>query len=75
MTDTLKSLRITKGLTQKSLAEKLGVSPVTVFQWERGIYHPTPSIVPKLADVLGITPNHLFLVLNTNKPYKSKDKI
>lgn len=42
MTDTLKSLRITQGLTQKALAEKIGVNPITVFQWEHGKYHPTP---------------------------------
>lgn len=64
MTDTLRSLRITQGLTQKALAEKIGVSPITVFQWEHGKYHPTPSIVPKLAEALKVTPKQLFFTIN-----------
>ena len=67
MTDTLKSLRVTKGLTQKALAKELQVSPITVFQWEHGKYQPTPAIIPELARVLEVTPRHLFFVLNTNK--------
>ena len=64
MTDTLKSLRVSKGYTQKSLAEKLGVSPITVFQWEHGKYKPTPTIMPKLARELGISAKQLFFTVN-----------
>lgn len=64
MTDTLKSLRVSSGFTQKALANKVGVSPITVFQWEHGKYKPTPSVMPKLAEVLGVTPKHLFFIIN-----------
>lgn len=64
MTETLKSLRVSNGFTQKSLAEKLGVSPITVFQWEHGKYKPTPSMMPKLAKALGISSMDLFFTIN-----------
>lgn len=64
MTDTLKSLRVSLGYTQKDLADKLGVNTVTVSQWERKKFKPTPSIVPKLAKTLGISPKELFFIVN-----------
>lgn len=72
MTDTLKSLRVSNGYTQKALADKLQVSPITVFQWEHGRYQPTPSTIPALAKALGVTPKYLFFVLNTNKHDKEE---
>lgn len=64
MTDTLKSLRVSNGYTQKALANKVGVSTITVFQWEHGKYKPTPSIMPKLADALGVSAKDLFFTIN-----------
>lgn len=64
MTDTLKSMRVSMGFTQKALAEKVGVSPITVFQWEHGKYKPTPSVMPKLAETLGVSPRRLFFIIN-----------
>lgn len=64
MTTTLKSLRYAQGLTQKALADKIGVSPVTVFQWEHGKYKPTARIMPTLANALGISPEELFFAIN-----------
>ncbi len=67
MTETLKSLRIAQGLTQENLADKLGVSPLTVFLWEHGKRYPRPGNVPRLAKVLHVAPEDLILLLNTNK--------
>lgn len=68
MTDTLKSLRVSKGLTQTELAKKVGVSsPAVVSQWEVGRYNPTPTLIPKVAEALGVTPKYLFFILNNRK--------
>ncbi len=43
------------GLTQKELAERLGVQRTTVARWERGENHPRPWLRPKLARALGVS--------------------
>ncbi len=48
-----------KGLTQKELGEKTGVSSSAVSQWESG-GTPDISLLPALSDVLGVTVDALF---------------
>jgi len=48
-------LRKAKGLTQKQVAEKLGVVPKTVSKWETGHGFPDVSTVSALADILGVS--------------------
>ncbi len=48
-------LRKSKGLTQKEIAEKIGVLPKTVSKWETGHGFPDVSLVTKLAEILGAT--------------------
>ena len=48
------------GLTQKQLAEKLGMSDKSVSKWERGICLPDVSIYSKLCRILGISLNEFF---------------
>ena len=52
--------RKAKGLKQKELAEKLGVSDKTVSRWENGNYMPDLSILKPLSEVLGISLNELL---------------
>ena len=54
-------LRNKKGLTQKELGERLGVSNKAVSKWENGAALPRVSLIPKLADELGCTQEELFL--------------
>ncbi|MBP5175331.1 MAG: helix-turn-helix domain-containing protein, partial [Treponema sp.] len=52
-----------KGMTQRQLAEKLGVSEVTVSRWMTdGANGRNPSVqtLQKIADVLETTPNYLM---------------
>ncbi len=52
-----------KGMTQRQLAEKLGVSEVTVSRWMTdGANGRNPSVqtLQKIADVLQTTPDHLL---------------
>ncbi len=48
-----------KGLTQKELGEKIGVSSSAVSQWESG-GTPDISLLPALSDILGVTVDALF---------------
>ena len=58
--ETLKRLRAAHELTQKQVAEKLGVATVTVSGWEIGKRVPEPQMLPKIAAVFGITVDNLL---------------
>ena len=47
-------------LTQKQLAEKIGVSDRTISKWERGVGFPDVSLIEPLADALELTLPELF---------------
>lgn len=49
-----------KGITQKELAETLGVTNRAVSKWETGVGLPDISALPDLAAVLGITVDELL---------------
>ncbi|WP_022763068.1 helix-turn-helix domain-containing protein [Butyrivibrio sp. AD3002] len=53
-------LRKEKGLTQKQLADEIGVSDKTVSKWENGRGMPDTSIMPDLCRVLEININELL---------------
>ena len=48
------------GLTQDQLAEKLGITAQAVSKWENDLSCPDISILPKLADIFGITTDELL---------------
>ncbi len=51
----LYNLRKAKNMTQKEVADKLGVLPKTVSKWETGHGFPDVSTISALADVLGVS--------------------
>lgn len=53
-------LRKQQGLTQAQLGELLGVTNKTISRWENGNYMPEISIIPDLADKLGVSVNELM---------------
>ncbi len=53
--------RRNKKLTQKDLAEKLGVTDKSVSKWENGNCLPNVSLYMELCEILGITLNEFFL--------------
>ena len=53
-------LRKAKGMTQKQVAEKLGVMPKTISKWETGHGFPDVSTISMLADVLGVSERTLL---------------
>lgn len=50
----LRTLRREKGLTQRALAEQLGVSDRTISKWETGRGAPDISLLSAVSDALGI---------------------
>ena len=48
------------GYTQKELADLIGVSSQAVSKWEQKITCPDIMLLPKIADVFGITIDELF---------------
>ena len=53
-------LRKEKGLKQDTLAEALGVSPQAVSKWENDQTCPDISLLPKLAELLGVSVDELL---------------
>ncbi len=52
---TIRELRQARGWTQLELANAIGVTPVTVFNWERGKYEPKASQIRALARVFEVS--------------------
>ncbi|MBE6647508.1 MAG: helix-turn-helix transcriptional regulator [Ruminococcaceae bacterium] len=54
------SARHTLGLTQKDLADRVGVTAQAVSKWERGSSCPDIAILDEIADSLGVSVSELL---------------
>lgn len=55
----LKKYRISKNLTQKQFAEKIGITQTTYSFIESGSHKPSFKIINKLAEILELTPEQI----------------
>ncbi len=53
-------LRKARGLTQKELAQRLGITDKAVSKWERGLSCPDITLLVPLAQILGVTTGELL---------------
>lgn len=53
--DNIKKARLDAGLTQKEVAEKLGVAQAQYARWENGGRNPKDETVEKLSEIFGVT--------------------
>ncbi len=60
LTEKIRTLRETAGMTQAELAEMVGVSEKVVSKWECGETKPSAEVLPALADAFGCTIDALF---------------
>ena len=58
--NTVYNLRLSKHLSQKDLGNMLGVSDKAVSRWENGSSQPRATLLPKLADALGVSLDKLL---------------
>ncbi|MBQ8426295.1 MAG: helix-turn-helix transcriptional regulator [Clostridia bacterium] len=58
--EIIKELRTDKGISQKQLADVIGVGQATVSEWERSVNEPKASYIEKLADYFNISTDYLF---------------
>ena len=68
------------GMSQKYLAEQIGLSSQGLSKIEKGIASPRGMTIEKIMDVLAVTPNQLFGVEemteeNCNLLFRRKDKM
>ena len=56
-----KRRRLTAGLTQTALAEKVGISQQLVSNIESGVCGPSPSVAVRIADVFGCAVTDLLV--------------
>ena len=52
----IRRLRTRKGWTQARLADLIGVTHVTVSNWERGVFHPGPMAARVIRALMVTTP-------------------
>lgn len=59
------------GLTQDQLAERLGVTAQAVSKWENDLSCPDISMLPKLAEIFGITTDELLGIAPRQKVHEA----
>ena len=58
--EKIRNARKSLGLTQRQLAEQLGVSNTSISNWEKGLSRPDADMIQKLCDVLRLQPNDFY---------------
>ncbi len=56
----IRCLRQERGLTQRQLAERMGISDKAVSKWERGMGCPDLSLLPELSDIFHVDLDQLL---------------
>ena len=64
---SLEAARVNAQLSQKELANILGVSSSTILNWEKGTSEPTLSQLRKLSELSGIPMDFIFVPEKSNK--------
>ena len=60
VSEKLHELRISKGVSQKELADSLGVAQSSVNYWEKGQRDPSITVVKKIAEYFGVSMDYLM---------------
>ncbi len=68
----LRQKRQEKNLTQRELSKSLFVSESAISKWEKDIAHPDITLLPKLAEILGVTEHELITASIDNKTREEK---
>ena len=63
----IRSLRLSRNMTQEQLASALGLSPQAVSKWENGVTMPDIQLLPELSELLGVTIDGLFSMTDESR--------
>ncbi len=66
------SLRKKEGMTQLELAQRLGITDKAVSKWERNLSYPDIELIPKIAEIFGISVDELMQIKSEEAPRKNK---
>lgn len=58
--DIIRSARKSAGLTQRQLAERIGVSNTSVSNWEKNLSKPDADMIQRLCALLHLQPNDFY---------------
>ena len=75
MGEIISNLRREKGMTQKDLADKMGVTDKAVSKWERNLSCPDISSIPRLSEALDTTVDTLMDVTPKNETTPATEKV
>ncbi len=56
----IRPLRESAGLSTYDMADKMGVSQTSYFNWETGRAYPSADKLPKLAGIFGVSIDELY---------------
>lgn len=68
----IKGRRKSMCMTQAELATKMGVTPQTISQYERGLKNPKPRTIEKYAKILGCKPEEIYSEMYIESEGKSE---
>ena len=63
---SLEAVRVNAGMTQNEWAKRLGVSNVTVVNWEKGNTEPSLSVLRRMSELSGIPMDFIFVPDKSN---------
>ena len=78
--ERIKQCRLEHGMTQKDLAERMGISPIGISQYENGKRIPKIETIDRIASAIGVDPTYLSKrggenMLNVkNRPASEKEQ-
>ena len=58
--EKIRNARKALGLTQRQLAEQIGVSNTSISNWEKGLSRPDADLIQNLCGVLRLQPNDFY---------------
>lgn len=68
--EKLKELRKNQKLTQKEVADKIGIARTTYVRYEKGEIHPPSEMTVKIANLFNCTTDYLLGISETPTPSK-----
>ena len=57
--DTMRGIRVLRGMSRSQVAESIGVTPETIGRWERGESEPTRPYLISMARAYGVSIDQL----------------